>query len=524
SKQYLTTHSVDNAHITDIFSIASTPRAVLSASGSSTIHIHDTTDPGFPLKQSISDAHKLGCHHICTSRNGRVAASAGFGGEVKIWNLNQETGEWSSGGEIQESSNKPGEVWALALSDDGTYLATTTYDGRVNVWNLSGESKAKVQEYETGSPGSGSFGLSVDLSRDGKFTASGHQNGSVYIFNNETGRILFSLSGLAKPVRSVAFSPGNSRLAAAGDSGIIALYDMKHGEHIANLTGHTSWITSVDWSDSGEFLLSGSMDGKVKVWSIERSACVATHSETDKALWTAKWLPKTGKSEIVLSVHHLELLPNLINSYLDCTIIHSSNFFKSIIMPTTKRSTASNRGRTVPIKGQSTISFANRITKNVVNDSKKTIISPPVAKIEAPEKSDVTEKPTDDVLVAEPDAEVEEEPEIEVPEKSEVELKAEKITKRQIETYWKGIEAKRIAPRVHQKDLSTNEKVLRYFDVSSQYGPCIGIDRRKRWDRAERLGLKPPIEVLAVLVGENQDGGDIMTAQLDVILNQTAES
>lgn len=136
-------------------------------------------------------------------------------------------------------------------------------------------------------------------------------------------------------------------------------------------------------------------------------------------------------------------------------------------MPTTKRSTASNRGRTVPIKGQSTISFANRITKNVVNDTKKAIISPPVAKIESPEKSDVTEKPL--AVEPEPEAEVEE-PENQVPEKSEVELKAEKITKKQIEAYWKGIEAKRIAPRVHQKDLSTNEKVLRYFDVSSQYG------------------------------------------------------
>lgn len=172
----------------------------------------------------------------------------------------------------------------------------------------------KIQEYETGSPGSGSFGMCVDLSRDGKYTASGHQNGSVYIFNNDTGRILFSLSGtssmsyytfyqlilsgLAKPVRTVAFSPGNTRLAAAGDAGIIAIYDMKHGEHVANLTGHSSWITTVDWSDSGEYLLSGSMDGKVKVWSIERNACVATHSETDKALWTAKWLPKTGKSEM----------------------------------------------------------------------------------------------------------------------------------------------------------------------------------------------------------------------------------
>ena len=104
--------------------------------------------------------------------------------------------------------------------------------------------------------------------------------------------------GLAKPVRAVAFSPGNSRLAAAGDAGIIALYDMKHGEHVGNLTGHVSWITTLDWSSTGEFLLSGSMDGKVKVWSVERNACVATHSETDKTLWAARWLPKTGRSEM----------------------------------------------------------------------------------------------------------------------------------------------------------------------------------------------------------------------------------
>ncbi|KAM0426937.1 hypothetical protein ACHAPT_007835 [Fusarium lateritium] len=277
-------------HLTDIYSIATTPKAVISASGSSTLHIHDTTDPTIPLKQSISDAHKLGCHHICTSRSGNVAASAGFGGELKIWQLNKDTGEWSFDGEITGPSAKPGDIWALALSEDGAYLATTTNNGRVNVWDITGEEKAKIREFETGSGGSGSFGMSVDLSRDGKFTASGHQDGSVYIFNNNTG--------LAKPVRSVAFSPGSTRLAAAGDAGIIALYDLEHGEHAANLTGHTSWITTLDWSDTGEYLLSGSMDGKAKVWSIERRACVATHSETNKALWSVKWLPKTTRSEM----------------------------------------------------------------------------------------------------------------------------------------------------------------------------------------------------------------------------------
>jgi superkiller protein 8 len=104
---------------------------------------------------------------------------------------------------------------------------------------------------------------------------------------------------MVKPVRSVSFSPAGTRLAAAGDSKIIALYDVKHGEQVANLTGHSAWIFSVDWSDTGEYLLSGSFDGKAKVWSVDLRTCVATHSETDKTVWCVKWLPKTqGKSEM----------------------------------------------------------------------------------------------------------------------------------------------------------------------------------------------------------------------------------
>jgi len=120
--------------------------------------------------------------------------------------------------------------------------------------------------------------------------------------------------GLVKPVRAVAFSPGGKLLAAAGDSKVIALYDVSSGEQVANLTGHGAWIFSLDWSDTGEFLLSGyvchvipfemnanslfrAFDGKVKIWSIDQRTCVATHSETEKTIWSVKWLPKTGKNE-----------------------------------------------------------------------------------------------------------------------------------------------------------------------------------------------------------------------------------
>lgn len=59
---------------------------------------------------------------------------------------------------------------------------------------------------------------------------------------------------------------------------------------------------------------------------------------------------------------------------------------------------------------------------------------------------------------------------------------------------------------MHQQHLSLHEKILRHFDLSSQYGPCVGIPRVRRWKRAQGLGLQPPIEVLAVLVKEREEG------------------
>ncbi|KXT01822.1 hypothetical protein AC578_1991 [Pseudocercospora eumusae] len=92
---------------------------------------------------------------------------------------------------------------------------------------------------------------------------------------------------------------------------------------------------------------------------------------------------------------------------------------------------------------------------------------------------------------------------------------ARKVTDAQIKKYWRSKEVERKAPRVHQQDLSLHEKILREWDMSGQFGPCIGIARLKRWKRANVLGLKPPIEVLAVLLKE-MDKGDTKSQRAHV--------
>ena len=50
-------------------------------------------------------------------------------------------------------------------------------------------------------------------------------------------------------------------------------------------------------------------------------------------------------------------------------------------------------------------------------------------------------------------------------------------------------------------DFDEQEQVLRQFDMNMAYGPCLGITRLARWERAQRLGLNPPTEIENLLKG-----------------------
>ncbi|EGD92069.2 hypothetical protein H112_00358 [Trichophyton rubrum D6] len=54
--------------------------------------------------------------------------------------------------------------------------------------------------------------------------------------------------------------------------------------------------------------------------------------------------------------------------------------------------------------------------------------------------------------------------------KSKEDEQAEALTVKQLQAYWRAEEKKRTASRVHQADLSIEERILRHFDLCSQYG------------------------------------------------------
>lgn len=62
--------------------------------------------------------------------------------------------------------------------------------------------------------------------------------------------------------------------------------------------------------------------------------------------------------------------------------------------------------------------------------------------------------------------------EIEDEERDTIEARAMKIPETAISRYWLAVQKERISQAVHQEGLDIGEKILRYFDLSSQYGVC----------------------------------------------------
>ncbi|CAO3637122.1 unnamed protein product [Cunninghamella blakesleeana] len=59
--------------------------------------------------------------------------------------------------------------------------------------------------------------------------------------------------------------------------------------------------------------------------------------------------------------------------------------------------------------------------------------------------------------------------------------------------------------KIHQEDLNDLDILLRSFDLNYKFGPCIGMSRLDRWERAQCLGLHPPECIKDILINKNND-------------------
>merc|ERR1711900_116846 len=103
--------------------------------------------------------------------------------------------------------------------------------------------------------------------------ASASDDGTIRLWDAESGLELQTLSGHNGPISSVTYSPDGTTLAFAShdpNSSLsnIQLWEVDGGSLLETLSGHTDPIKSVAYSPDGTTLASASDDGSIKLWRL----------------------------------------------------------------------------------------------------------------------------------------------------------------------------------------------------------------------------------------------------------------
>ena len=153
----------------------------------------------------------------------------------------------------------PGCRWAASGADE------------LSLWDVSNGDLAAVFSPPT-------WVTSLAFSADGRLLASGHDDGSIRLWDMTSRRMLRELRGHHKPVSALAFGPSlgegadGERLASADEEKIIHLWDIATGQVRTTLLGHTDRVPALVWHPTLPRLISAGWDTTARVWDANTGA------------------------------------------------------------------------------------------------------------------------------------------------------------------------------------------------------------------------------------------------------------
>ena len=96
------------------------------------------------------------------------------------------------------------------------------------------------------------------------------------IWELRSGRKLAEFPAGTRELASVAISPDGQTIAIGGYDSVLRLFEASNGDLRCNLHGHDGVIRSIQFSDDGKRILTGSADGTAKIWDVAGQCLLGT--------------------------------------------------------------------------------------------------------------------------------------------------------------------------------------------------------------------------------------------------------
>jgi len=169
------------------------------------------------------------------------------------------------------------EGWVTSIATpqnlNSDVIISASRDKTLLVWKITRE------EGNYGYPlrslhGHSHFVEDVDMSSNGQFALSGSWDGTLRLWDLNTGNTTRRFIGHTKDVLSVAFSVDNRQIVSASRDKTIKLWNtLGECKYTINegMKGHSEWVSCVRFSpvSADPTIVSGGWDKKVKVWGLQ---------------------------------------------------------------------------------------------------------------------------------------------------------------------------------------------------------------------------------------------------------------
>lgn len=217
-----------------------------------------------------------GVQGVAVSPDGQTLATAAQDDTVKLWRVSDHR-------LLHTLAAHDGGVNSVAFTPDGKFLASGGEfvfgdpSANVKLWRV--DDGSFVRDFKV--PATSGLAYSVAVSPDGTTLATGNASGQVNLYRISDGALLRTLTGHTDQVFSVAFAPGGATLASGSADQTVRVWRVADGALLRTLTGHTFFVSSVAFSPDGTVLASGSWDGTVRLWRTGTFTLIRTLNHTD---------------------------------------------------------------------------------------------------------------------------------------------------------------------------------------------------------------------------------------------------
>ncbi|XP_034502289.1 echinoderm microtubule-associated protein-like 3 isoform X4 [Ailuropoda melanoleuca] len=157
------------------------------------------------------------------------------------------------------------ELWGLCTHPFQNRFLTCGHDRQLCLWDGEGHALAwSIDLKETG--------LCADFHPSGAVVAVGLNTGRWLVLDTETREIVSDITDGNEQLSVVRYSPDGLYLAIGSHDNMIYIYsvssDGAKSSRFGRCVGHSSFITHLDWSKDGSFIMSNSGDYEILYWDV----------------------------------------------------------------------------------------------------------------------------------------------------------------------------------------------------------------------------------------------------------------